>query len=76
MVGETKGPKIRGFTYKPKTRGRRRWGHRQRYTTIEITGISREGIGSMSKTKGGGSTRNGRDSTPSGSASRCSTARP
>ena len=28
----------------------------------------------MSKTKGGGSTRNGRDSTPSASASRCSTA--
>jgi large subunit ribosomal protein L21 len=42
VVGETKGPKIRGFTYKPKTRGRRTWGHRQRYTTIEITGITRE----------------------------------
>ena len=35
-----KGPKVRGFTYKPKTRARRAWGHRQRYTTIEITGIS------------------------------------
>ena len=43
VVGEAKGPKIRGFTYKPKTRGRRSWGHRQHYTTIEITGISREG---------------------------------
>ena len=42
VVGESKGPKIRGFTYKPKTRGRRTWGHRQRYTTIEITGITRE----------------------------------
>jgi large subunit ribosomal protein L21 len=41
VVGETKGPKIRGFTYKNKTRGRKSWGHRQRYTTIEITGISR-----------------------------------
>jgi large subunit ribosomal protein L21 len=40
VVGETKGPKIRGFTYKPKTRSRRSWGHRQRYTTIEITGIT------------------------------------
>jgi large subunit ribosomal protein L21 len=39
VVGETKGPKVRGFTYKPKTRSRRSWGHRQRYTTIEITGI-------------------------------------
>jgi large subunit ribosomal protein L21 len=43
VVGETKGPKIKGFTYKPKTRGRRAWGHRQHYTTIEITRISREG---------------------------------
>jgi large subunit ribosomal protein L21 len=43
VVGEAKGPKIKGFTYKPKTRSRRSWGHRQRYTTIEITGISRSG---------------------------------
>ncbi len=43
VLGEIKGPKVRGFTYKPKTRGRKAWGHRQRYTTIEITGISREG---------------------------------
>lgn len=43
VIGEAKGPKIRGFTYKPKTRGRRAWGHRQRYSTIEITGITREG---------------------------------
>jgi large subunit ribosomal protein L21 len=42
VVGESKGPKVRGFTYKPKTRARRSWGHRQRYTTIEITGITRE----------------------------------
>ena len=41
IVGATKGPKIRGFTYKNKTRSRRRWGHRQKYTTIEITGITR-----------------------------------
>ncbi len=41
VVGEAKGPKIRGFTYKNKTRSRRRWGHRQHYATIEVTGISR-----------------------------------
>lgn len=41
VVGEAKGPKITGFTYKPKSNNRRRWGHRQHYTTIEITGISR-----------------------------------
>jgi len=41
VVGEVKGPKIRGFKYKPKSNNRRRWGHRQRYTRIEITGITR-----------------------------------
>ncbi|HZQ26976.1 MAG TPA: 50S ribosomal protein L21 [Acidimicrobiales bacterium] len=41
IVGEAKGPKIRGFTYKNKSNQRRRWGHRQHYTTIEIIGISR-----------------------------------
>ena len=41
VVGQTKGPKIRGYTYKAKSRGHRRWGHRQKYTTIEITGITK-----------------------------------
>jgi large subunit ribosomal protein L21 len=41
VVGEAMGPKINGFIYKNKTNARRRWGHRQHYTTIEITGISR-----------------------------------
>ena len=41
VLGPAKGPKVRGFTYKNKTRGRKSWGHRQHYTTIEITGISR-----------------------------------
>jgi len=41
VVGEAKGPKITGFTYKNKSNQRRRWGHRQKYSTIEITGISR-----------------------------------
>jgi len=40
VLGETKGPKITGFTYKNKTRSARRWGHRQRYSRIEITGIT------------------------------------
>ena len=43
IVGEEKGKKIRGFTYKPKSNNRRRWGHRQKYTTIEITGIGKAG---------------------------------
>ncbi len=41
VVGEAKGPKVRGFTYKNKTNQRRRWGHRQHYSTIEITGITK-----------------------------------
>ncbi len=40
VLGEAKGPKIRGFKYKNATTYRRRWGHRQSYTTIEITGIN------------------------------------
>jgi large subunit ribosomal protein L21 len=40
VVGEAKGPKITGFTYKPKARARRRWGHRQHYSVVEITGIT------------------------------------
>jgi large subunit ribosomal protein L21 len=41
VVGTSKGPKIRGFTYKNKSNNRRRWGHRQHYATIEITGITK-----------------------------------
>jgi large subunit ribosomal protein L21 len=39
VVGEAKGPKILGFTYKNKTNQRRRFGHRQRYSTLEISSI-------------------------------------
>jgi large subunit ribosomal protein L21 len=41
VVGEALGPKIIGFTYKNKTNQRKRWGHRQQYTRIEITSISK-----------------------------------
>jgi large subunit ribosomal protein L21 len=41
LVGETKGPKIEGFTYKNKTNQRRRWGHRQKLATVEIVRIAR-----------------------------------
>ncbi|HVX19351.1 MAG TPA: 50S ribosomal protein L21 [Acidimicrobiales bacterium] len=41
VVGDAKGPKITGFTYKNKTNQRTRWGHRQKLHTIEITGISK-----------------------------------
>ncbi|MGA9077516.1 MAG: 50S ribosomal protein L21 [Acidimicrobiales bacterium] len=39
VVGRSKGPKIVGFTYQPKARGRRRFGHRQHYSVVEITAI-------------------------------------
>ncbi len=41
VIAESKGPKIDGFTYKNKTNQRRRYGHRQTYATVEITGIKR-----------------------------------
>ena len=40
-IESVKGPKITGFTYKSKSRSRRRFGHRQRYDRIEITGITK-----------------------------------
>ena len=40
VVGDAKGPKIRGFIYKNKTNQRKRWGHRQHYSLIEVTEIS------------------------------------
>ncbi|MCL5047457.1 MAG: 50S ribosomal protein L21 [Firmicutes bacterium] len=40
VLGETKGKKIVGFTYRPKARARRRFGHRQHYSQVEITEIN------------------------------------
>ena len=40
IIGDEKGPKIRALTYKPKSIQRKRWGHRQKYSTVEITKIS------------------------------------
>ena len=40
VVGEAKGPKINGFTYKRRTNQRRRYGHRQKYSVIEIVSIT------------------------------------
>ena len=40
VVGWAKGPKIDGFTYKRRTNQRRRYGHRQQYTVVEITSIT------------------------------------
>jgi large subunit ribosomal protein L21 len=40
VLGEEAGPKIRAMTYKNKTNQSRRWGHRQHYSTVQITGIA------------------------------------
>ena len=39
LLGEVKGPKIRIFKYKSKTGYRRRMGHRQKYSQVEILDI-------------------------------------
>lgn len=49
VVGSAKGPKITGFTYKPKARARRRFGHRQHYSTIEIVAIDAAGAAVAAK---------------------------
>ena len=41
VVGIAKGPKINGFTYKRRTNQRRRYGHRQHYSLVEITKIAK-----------------------------------
>jgi large subunit ribosomal protein L21 len=41
VVGTTRGPKIDGFVYKPKSNNRRRYGHRQDLSVLEITGITK-----------------------------------
>ena len=43
VLGEEKGPKIIAMTYKAKANQRKRWGHRQRYSMVEITSISPAG---------------------------------
>ncbi len=40
IVDAVRGPKIDGFIYKPKSNNRRRYGHRQNLTVLEITGIA------------------------------------
>ena len=41
VVGWAKGPKIDGFTYKRRTNQRKRYGHRQKYSVVEITSIKK-----------------------------------
>jgi large subunit ribosomal protein L21 len=43
IVDSVRAPKIIGFTYKSKSNQRKRWGHRQHQSRIEITAISAGG---------------------------------
>ena len=40
VLEDTRGPKVNGFLYKNKSNNRRRWGHRQAISRIEVTSIS------------------------------------
>src|SRR3954447_1916915 len=51
IVGQERGPKLRVFKFKPKRGYRKRTGHRQNLTRIEITDI----VGPGGNGKGGGS---------------------
>ena len=39
IIEDKRGKKIEGFTYKNKSNQRKRWGHRQALSTIEVTSI-------------------------------------
>jgi large subunit ribosomal protein L21 len=41
VVGDARGPKIDAFVYKPKSNNRRRYGHRQDLSVLEITAINK-----------------------------------
>ena len=50
IVEEIKGPKVRIFKYRSKSRYRRTAGHRQRYSNVEISSIKLGGRRAASKT--------------------------
>jgi large subunit ribosomal protein L21 len=51
IVGETKGPKVNVAKYRNKTGYRRNAGHRQKYTSVQISGIKLTGSRAVSKTQ-------------------------
>jgi len=57
VLGESQGPKIDIFKYKNKTGYRRRQGHRQKYTQIEITDIKLPGTKAKAPTAKSGAAK-------------------
>ena len=43
VLEQVRGPRIEGFTYKSKTNNRRRFGHRQQLSRVEITKVNKTG---------------------------------
>jgi large subunit ribosomal protein L21 len=64
ILGESHGPKIDIFKYKNKTGYRRRQGHRQKYTRIEITGINMPGAKKAAPAKKAATKKAGSDDKP------------
>jgi large subunit ribosomal protein L21 len=60
VVGHERGPKLRVVKFKPKRGYKRRTGHRQNLTRIEVTSL---GL-SSSRSRSGGSSRAAADPTP------------
>ena len=55
VVGDAKGPKVEVYKYRSKTGYRRHNGHRQKYTTIQIGGITLTTGKASAKTEEGAS---------------------
>jgi large subunit ribosomal protein L21 len=68
VLGESVGPKIDIFKYKNKTGYRRRQGHRQKYTQIEITEIKLPGSKAKTPTKKEPAKKAGEAKAPSAKA--------
>jgi large subunit ribosomal protein L21 len=51
ITEQTKGPKIRGFKYKPKKHYKRSFGHRQAITRVTITSIEIKGGAAKAESK-------------------------
>lgn len=74
IVGDVSGPKISMIHYKSKTRYRRRLGHRQRYTQLKITGITKGGERARGKPAAAG--KPAAESKPSGAGKPAAAGKP
>ena len=64
VVAHGKHDKVRIFKMRRRKHYQKRQGHRQQFTELQIASIQAYGASTMAQKKGGGSTRNGRDSNP------------